>query len=462
MGKVKNKKTIGLCVGVLIAAIIWNLPIQGLETEGRRCLALTLMTVTFWAFQVTHSGFAAALYLMLLIVFNVAPPELVFSSWSGTTIYLIMGAFLIASAVKSSGLGERIAYWMLLKFVKGYRSIIISIFILTAVLSLLIPHPWPRAFLIMSVISVVIKSAGICREDAVKIGLTVFASSVPVSLIFLTGDSTINPLAVQHSGMELGWIGWLAVMGVPAVVASILTCALILFLFKPEGEVRFDRDVILQKQREAGPLKEKEIRVLIWLVIAILFWVTDVIHGFDIAWITLIIAMLMSFPVIGEVLVDRSWGEVPIQVLIFITGAVAIGRVGAATGMNGWIAQTIMPGNLPQNIALLAALITLISIALHMVLGSVIAVMGVAIPALLSITAPIGINPLVTSLIVYTAIVSHYLLPFHHLNLLVGLGEENGMYTQRETLRLGIPLTAVVFFIVLCVELPWWKFLGLI
>ena len=462
MGKTLNKKIIGMCAGVLIAVITWNLPLEGLGAEGRRCLALTLMTVTFWAFQVAHSGYIAGLYLMLLVVFNVAPPELVFSSWTGTTIYLIIGAYLIASAVKSSGLGERIAYWMLLRFVKGYRSIIISIFILTAVLSLLIPHPWPRAFLIMSVISVVIKSAEVCREDAVKIGLTVFASSVPVSLIFLTGDSTINPLAAQHSGLPLGWGGWFVVMGLPAIVASVLTCAMILFLFRPEGEVRFDRDVILKKQIEAGALKQKEIRVLIWLIIAILLWVTDVLHGFHIAWITLIIAMLMSFPVIGEVIVDRSWAEVPIQVLIFITGAVAIGRVGAVTGMNGWIAQTIMPGNLPQNIVLIAALITVISVALHMVLGSVIAVMGVAIPALISITEPAGLNPLVTSLIVYTAIASHYLLPFHHLNMLVGLGEENGMYTQRETLRLGIPLTAVVFLVVLCVELPWWRFLGLL
>ena len=66
-------------------------------------------------------------------------------------MYLIIGAYLIAGAVKSSGLGERIAYKFILRFVHSFKSVIISIFILTFFLSLLIPHPWPRAFLIMSV-----------------------------------------------------------------------------------------------------------------------------------------------------------------------------------------------------------------------------------------------------------------------------------------------------------------------
>ena len=104
-------------------------------------------------------------------------------------MYLIMGAYLIAGAVRTSGLGERIAYSFILRFVDSYRSIIISTFALTLLLSLLIPLAWPRAFLVMSVMAVVIRSAQLPKEDAVKIGFTVFASSVPVSLIFLTGDS---------------------------------------------------------------------------------------------------------------------------------------------------------------------------------------------------------------------------------------------------------------------------------
>ena len=110
-------------------------------------------------------------------------------------------------AVKESGLGERIAYKFIVKYVSSFKSIIVSIFALTFILALLIPHPWPRAFLIMSVMAVVVKSADIPREDAVKIGFTVFTASIPVSMIFLTGDASINPLAAASCDPEpVGWL----------------------------------------------------------------------------------------------------------------------------------------------------------------------------------------------------------------------------------------------------------------
>lgn len=455
-----NKKIFGLVLGVLIAVIINLLPLEGLSQEGKMCLGLTLMTVIFWAFQIVQSGYSSGLYLALLIIFQVAEPEVVFSPWLRSTMYLVIGAYLIASAVQSSGLGERIAYKIILKFVNTYKSIVISIFVLTFILSILIPHPWPRAFIIMSVMSVVIKSASIPKEDATKIGFTVFAASVPVSMIFLTGDSAINSLAVQASGASISWIKWFTYMGPPSITASIVTCILILVLFKPSKKIKINKEEIKEKLTLLGSLTNREKKTIVWLVIAIVLWLSDSIHRIDIGWITLLIAMLMSFPIIGEILGPKQWREVPVHVLMFLTAAMTIGKVGGVTGMNTWIAQTVLPSSIPSNPYILAIVIALISMGIHMLLGSVIAVMGITIPALLIITGPMNINPIVTTLMVYSSIGIHYILPFHHLNILVGQGEENGMYGQKEVIRLGIPLTIVVILIVLF-EVFYWKIIGL-
>lgn len=456
----KNKSVLGLILGIAVAVLINVLPLDGLSPHGKMSLGLTLMTVVFWAFQIVQSGYASGLYLALLVIFKVAEPAVVFSPWVGSTMYLVIGAYLIASAVKSSGLGERIAYGFIIKFVSSYKSIIISIFALTFILSILIPHPWPRAFLIMSVMTVVIKSAQIPKEDATKIGFTVFASSVPVSMIFLTGDSVINPLAVQASGVSVSWLQWFIYMGPPNIIASIITCILILVLFKPTKEVVINKEEIKEKLNALGSISNIEKRTIVWLAIAVVLWMTDSVHGINIGWITLLIAMLMSFPVVGGVLSPKQWGEIPLHVLLFLTAAMTIGKVGAVTGMNTWIADTILPSSIPSNPYVLAIIIAFISVGIHMVLGSVIAVMGIAIPALLIFTGPMGINPIITTLLVYTAIGIHYILPFHHLNILVGQGEENGMYGQKEVMRLGIPLTIVLFIIVL-IEIPYWQMIGL-
>ncbi len=279
-------------------------------------------------------------------------------------------------------------------------------------------------------------------------------------MIFLTGDSVINPLAVQASGAAISWVQWFVYMGPPNIAASVITCILILVLFKPTQEIIINKEEMKEKLSALGPMSIIEKRTIIWLAIAVVLWMTDSIHGINIGWITLLIAMLMSFPAIGEILTPKQWGEVPVHVLLFLTAAMTIGKVGGVTGMNTWIAETILPSSIPANPYILAIIIALISMGIHMVLGSVIAVMGIAIPALLIFTEPMGISPIITTLFVYTAIGIHYILPFHHLNILVGQGEENGMYGQKEVMRLGIPLSAVVFIIVL-LEVPYWKMLGL-
>lgn len=454
-------KLIGFFGGILLCVVICLLPLEGLEREGQLCLGFTLMTVVWWATQVAQSGYVSGVYLMLLCLFKVAEPSVIFSGWTGSIIWLVAGAYLIASAVRNSGLGERLSYSFILRFVRGWRSIIVSIFILTLILSLLIPHPWPRAFLIMSVMAVVIRSVHLPKKDAVIVGFTVFAASVPVSLIFITGDATINPLAAGYADEAVSFIRWLQVIGPPALLLSVLTMVLILILFRPSAPVTIDLDEVRAAKARLGKMSEREIRTLVWITIAVLLWLTNGITGLDIGWITLLVAMLMSMPLVGGVLQARDWAEVPVHVMVFLTAAIAIGKVGAATGMNTWIAQTLLPGVMPENPVLLALCISIFAVIIHMFMGSVIAVMGVTIPTFLAFTQGTGVSSLAIIGIVYISVAGHYLLPFHHLNMLVGQGEENGMYTQKETLKMGIPLLIAVL-ITMVAAVGWWSLLGLV
>ena len=109
----------------------------------------------------------------------------------------------------------------------------------------------------------------------------------------------------------------------------------------------------------------------------------------------------------------------------------------------------------------LGAFITLVAIVIHMCFGSVIAVMGIVIPAILAFTSSMGMTAIIPVMIAYTSINAHFILPFHNLAMLVGTGEENGMYSEKECIRFGVPFTAVLFILSCVVELPWWKVIGL-
>ncbi len=75
------------------------------------------------------------------------------------------------------------------------------------------------------------------------------------------------------------------------------------------------------------------------------------------------------------------------------------------------------------------------AVLLHTVLGSNITTMSVAVPGLMSIGA--GVAPAEALLFfIYIGVCSQFLLPFHHVILL--LGEGKGYYSAKELLRLGI------------------------
>ncbi|VDH11241.1 cation transport protein [Lactiplantibacillus plantarum] len=59
-----NKKTIGFFSGIAVFAIIYFLSIAGLSAKGQMDLALSLMTVVWWATQIAQPAFVGGIYLM--------------------------------------------------------------------------------------------------------------------------------------------------------------------------------------------------------------------------------------------------------------------------------------------------------------------------------------------------------------------------------------------------------------
>ncbi len=463
MTKLASKRGIGFLAGIAVFALVLVAPLGVLgeiSSQGQMCLSLTLMTVVWWACGVAQPAFVSAVYLALLMLTGTADGTVVFKSWTGLTMWMVIGAYLIATAVKDSRLGERIAYWFSLKFVRDWNSLVISIFALTVILSLIIPHPFPRAFMILAVMQAICDAAGMSKNDKIKVGFLTFAAAAPGSMFFLTGDATLNPLVVGDSGVECTFVQWFVYMSVPMLVATLATLGLGLALFKPESEFKLDLDVVRQKQEELGPVSVTEKRVVVWLAIAVVLWMTEGITGLNIGFVTLIIGAGMALPFIGEVLTPKSWDSVPINTLVFLTAAMAIGTVGGETGMNAWIANVILPSTVPDNIFVLALLIALITVVIHMFMGFVMAVLGICVPAFVTFVAGTGISPLAVSMMVFSAINIHYILPFHNLAVLVGSGEDAAGYSAKEAMRMGIPLTAVVFAVVL-VEAAWFHAMGL-
>lgn len=457
----KRTSLIGLFGGLLAGVLIWNLPLSDLGIDGQKCLALSLTVVIWWATKAVPTGYASLALLLgyaLLLDPELVPLSAVFGLWTSPTIYLVIGGFLIAHGVQASGLGKRLALLFIKRMVHSWRDVIISCYVLGILLSLIIPHPWPRCFLLLSVMSHIVQATGLEKRHIANVGLAIFSSSVPTAMIFLTGDSTLNPTVSGFAGASISWLQWFQYMGPPGILTSILTCTAHLALFQKPGHFVLEQDHIQQQIEEMGPVAPSEKKCMVVLAGAMIGWVTDSLHGIHPGWVAILAVLILSLPFVG-VLDNTSWGAINLGTLFFLCAALAIGNVGKITGMSSWVVSMLLPEQMAANPYLFALVACALCMLVHMVLGSTMAVLGIVAPAIISLGAMAGLSPVVSALIAYTAVAGHWLLPFHHMNLLVG--QENGGYSDQQVLRLGIPQT-VIICITCLFEVFWWKLIGLI
>ena len=171
----------------------------------------------------------------------------------------------------------------------------------------------------------------------------------------------------------------------------------------------------------------------------------------------------LSLPIVGDVLGPNDINTgVAWPIVIFVIGALAIGTVGKETGLSQWLAQMALPSSPPENAFTFAALASLATMAIHMVLGSALACMSIVSPPLMDYAVAAGWSPVFPALLVYTAVEIHYLLPFQHVTILLGEGERAGKYGSAEVMKFGIPMTLVTLIVIVLIEVPWWKLIGLI
>jgi anion transporter len=458
----EREKRIGIAVSLLLLAGIWLMPPPaGLPVAGQRVLAVTVVTVVWWIFGVMAPAYTTLLLCFGYIVLRLATPATVFALWTSPLLWLMVGAFLIATAVTKSGLATRVAYCCMTRYAHSYTSMVTLVYVLGFVLSFLIPHPFPRTLLIMALVTAVIDGSHIGPAGAAALGFATFTSATATSMILLTGDSTLNTASLGFAGMQVSWLGWAGYMAVPGVLASGLMWGLQLLVFPPKHRIQLNPQALQAAQAQRGSLSTAEKRTLAWIVLALLLWMTEALHHLAPAWVAIGVAVGLALPVIGDVLQPSDFTHgINWPGLMFVAGALAIGTVGKETGMAQWLAHILLPAVPPTNPYVFALLIGVATIGTHMFLGSALAVMSIVAPPVVAYATAAGWNGLFPALLVYTAVQIHYLLPFQHATILLGAGQA-GRYGSNETLKYGLPLTALTL-LVLLLEVAWWQMTGLI
>ncbi|MDP6260104.1 MAG: SLC13 family permease, partial [Rhodospirillales bacterium] len=316
-------------------------PPQGIEPIMMKAGAVIILAIGMWATAIVPSYFGSLIFLFAAVVLAVAPPKVVFSGFHAGAMWLVFGGLVFGLGVKQTGLDTRLVRSLLTHFPKIYIGMIYGVFWVATSLALIVPSASGRVALLVPIMVALAKKLGFGEESKGRTGLILAASlgtmvpafnilpaNVPNMALYGAADSVLN---IQLTYADYFLLNF-PVMGVFALVVY---PALIAMLFR-------DTPRHPGHQEKIAAWAGDEKRLLLFLTIALLLWITDSLHGISPAWVALGVAILCLLPRIGMLPPNVLGGEINYGPLLFLAGVIGLGAVANHAGLGAVIAEILM------------------------------------------------------------------------------------------------------------------------
>ena len=257
-----------LALGPLLAAITFALLISiGWQLPACWTAAITVVCATWWIFEPIPIPVTSLLPLALLPLLGILTPNEVGASYGSPLVLLLMGGFILSTAMERSGAHRRVALTMVHLFGgSSSKRLVFGFMAAAALLSMWISNTATTLMLLPVALAVLEKST----DDELAIPLLLgiaYAASVggigtpigtPPNLVF-------REIYFQNTGNEIGFLTWMS-WGVPVVLLMVPMIGLWL-----TRRLHFEGDVEIP---QIGAWRIDEKRVFIVFSLTALAWVT--------------------------------------------------------------------------------------------------------------------------------------------------------------------------------------------
>ncbi|KGQ56124.1 transporter [Gallibacterium anatis DSM 16844 = F 149] len=249
-------------------------------------------------------------------------------TWSDSVIWLFLGGFFLAEAMKKTELDILLLKRMLPKFGKNPQNILLGLMALTAVMSMLMSNTATTAMMIATVSPLFVtldKKANISR--ALLLGIPAAASIGGMATIIGSAPNAIAVGALENIGYHISFLEWM-LMGTPVAVVLILVFWRVLIKrYRISAKEKLEFQFLQEAKEIENPEDEKEHRtqktiVLVILAITLFFWLTA-------KWFGMPIAAASGIPIVGltmlGVLDSDDVRKLPWDTLMLVAGGLALG-----------------------------------------------------------------------------------------------------------------------------------------
>ena len=446
---------------IMIAGIAVHLPVS-LPDPARPAVFAFLLAVILWSTTSIAADYVALLTVITLILLGGSSQEKLFDALASDVVWLMIGAFVLGGAVQKAGLAVRLTQLVISK-VRTVRGMFWLLTVVLIPLSFLVPSTSGRAAVMIPVfrsITSTIRDHRITRAIALLTPTIILVSTI-VAMVGAGSHLIANDLLYQITNQRISFTQW-AIYGLPfGVVASLVSCWVIMRLFLDENRLRTKLQF---PQVKSQPLSRPEWFTLVVVGVMIGLWLTEDWHGLKIATVTMVGALVLTLPGQGVLKWKEGVKAVSWNLVIFVGAAFVLGQSLIDSGAAQWaIDQLFAVSGLTSSESqpLILISIGLIALTSHLYMTSHTARAAALVPAILYLANSLQLNP-VTVLFLSTVGMDYCLtFPVSSKALLMFQGIDGGTYKPTDLLRLSAVLMPVHLGLMILFYYTYWHWVGL-
>jgi len=440
----RARQTIGLVVGPIAFAVMLLLPLP-IDGHQQRLSAILVFTIIYWLSEAIPIPATAILSLALCVVLQVpiipsdsddSASDLVYGSFGSDTIFLFIGAFIIAQAMRTHGLDRRFAFRVLSLpgVAKSTYGVIIAFGAIAASLSAFISNTATAAMLLpiglgmMGALGDLVSDQSDEDTDATRLR---FGTALMLMISYGAGvGGLVTPIGTPPNliGIEfiesetdttISFFTWVATALPICLLMFAALCVILILLNKPEvRRISGAEEYVRQQREELGPMTKGGRNTLIVFGVAVFLWVMPgfvalfagdesdaygwITDRFDEGTVAIIASVLLfllpvdwrrrRFTMNWNEAVKIDWGTV----ILFGSGIV-LGTLLSDTGLAETLGTGIADGLGVSSLLAVSAVSALIAILISETTSNT-ASATIVVPIVIPIAAAAGLDPVVPAL----------------------------------------------------------------
>ena len=469
----KGAKLKPLSYSLLVGLIMWFVPAPaGVTAQAWHLLAIFLSTIVGIITQPLPLGAVAFMGLGATLLTGTLKFAQAFSAFSSEIPWLIALAFFFSRGFIKTGLGNRIAYYIVSAFGQTTLGLTYSLVFAEALLAPAIPSLAARAGGIFLPLAKALAQAcgsnpddGTARKMGSYLMVTCFQTSTITSAMFITAMAA-NPLSVNLAAAAIGhtitWGQWALAASVPGIIC-LVSVPLLLYVFYPP-EVKDSPEAPIKAREELkklGPMSGDEKIMSVALAITVGLWIFGPAVGVgSVAAALLGLSILLVSGVITwkECLAEgAAW-----DTLSWFAALIAMAAFLSKFGLIGWFSDNVVTVVTNMGLSWQPAFLitTLLYFYSHYLFASGAAHIGAMYTAFLSVATACGAPPVMAALVLgffsnLMGCTTHY-----------GIGSAppyfgTGYVPLPTWWTIGAALSVFYIAVWLGVGFPWWSIIGI-